>query len=220
MPVPFANKLVRAAALALAGGAGAAQAPALRFDTAFGAGAAPAAVHARIRYHSGDGVHRLELWRDGDTRLRRDTDGRLTTVATRRAGDAAYRLDLFDHVRRIHSVIDRDSLYRVGRFTDWADLARGLRHPHGTYRLRSLAAVRTPVAPIAPCRWYMLDTGGRRTSICWSAADSLPLLILGPAGEPVWRVDALDRRATPIGLYRPNPAGYVLNDASSDISDD
>lgn len=216
MPAPSGNSLLAALALLAAP----AQARLLNFETAFAASAAPRTSHAVVLYRAADGQHRLELWREGETRLRRDTDGRLTTIAVHRAGDPAYRLDLFDHARRIHTVVDRDSLYRVGRFTDWQDLAHGLRHPVGRYSVREVSAVRSAPASAAPCRWIELATPKRRSLICWSAAETLPMLILGPDGRPVWRVAALDHRPIPPGIFRPSARGYVLNNAREEISGD
>ena len=216
MPAPSGNSLLAALAMLAAP----AQARPLSFETAFAASAAPRASHAVVLYRGADGEHRLELWREGETRVRRDTDGRLTTVAAHRAGDPAYRLDLFDHARRIHTVVDRDSLYRVGRFTDWQDLAHGLRHPVGRYSVREVAGVKSSLTPAAPCRWYALATPPRRSLICWSAAETLPMLILGTDGQPVWRVTAFDHHPAPPAIFRPSAPGYVLNNARAEISGD
>ncbi len=216
MRVSPGTRLVAAAVLI---GSATAHAATPSFEAAFPTRAAPRAFHARVLYRGTDGVHRLELWRADDRLLRRDVDGRLTTVATHRAGDPAYRLDLFDHRRRIHSVVDRDSLYRQGRFVDWAGLAHGLRHPIGGYTVRPVA-VRPPIAPVAPCRWYALATGGQDSLICWSAAEAFPLLILDGSHRPVWRVLARDHRPIGAGLFRPDARGYVLNDAAADMGGD
>ena len=213
MPVPSASNLL--AALALAAGAGQ-----LSFEQAFPVAATPVASHAVVLYRSGGGAHRLELWRDGERRLRRDTDGRLTSLAAHRPGEAGYRLDLFDRARRIHTVVDRDSLYRVGRFTDWRDLAHGLRHPAGAYRVREVPAPSTGGRPIAPCRWYALEQGTARSTICWSAAEGLPLAILDASGRSTWRVTALDHRPLAAATFHVDARGYVLNDAAADISGD
>ena len=216
MPAPSGNSLLAALALLAAP----AQARPLTFETAFPVAAAPRISHATIVYRGADGQHRLEMWRDGDIRLRRDTDGRLSTIAVHRAGDPAYRLDLFDHVRHIHSVVDRDSLYRVGRFTDWQDLAHGLRRPVGRYGVREVSGGNLPAVSAARCRWCARATSAHRTLICWSAAEALPMLILGSDRRPVWRVTALDHRPAPAGLFRPSAPGYVLNNARAEISGD
>ena len=74
--------------------------------------------------------------------------------------------------------------------------------------------------PVAPCRWFELTTADHATLICWSAAEALPLVILGAAGLPFWRVASLDHRPAPARLYQPNAAGYVLNNAREEISGD
>lgn len=217
MPARFASKGVLM--LAVAGFSAAATAPSLPFEQAFDTKAAPRAFHARVSYRGPDGTHRMELWRDGEARLRRDTDGRLTTIATHRAGDPAYRLDLYDHVRRIHSVLDRESLYRVGRFTDWRDLAYGVRHPATGYAITPVK-VRVVTPPIGKCDWYALESQGRRSLICWSRTDAFPLLIRDAQGRETWRVTARDNRPIDAGLFRPDARGYVLNKAAEEISGD
>ncbi|MBI0475895.1 hypothetical protein D9601_11080 [Sphingomonas sp. MA1305] len=218
MPVPFANNI----GLIVAGAAAsAAPALSLRFEQAFPTATAPRAFHARIRYRGPDGVHDAELWRDGATRLRRDTDGRLITVATRSsARDPAFRMAVIDTRRHIRTLVDRDSLYRVGRFTDWDDLAYGLRRPAGTYRLRALVTAPAAITTIAPCRWIALDQSGRTSFICWSRAHAYPLVMLDTARRPIWRVTALDTRRPADALFHPNTAHYIVNDAAADIRGD
>lgn len=224
MPVRSASKRVApvaAMAFAMLPGTVIAGAAPMAFERAFPTTAAPAHFHARIAYRGRDGVHRIELWRDGATRLRRDTDARLITVATRRQPRGAdFRLDLLDRRRRLHTIIDRTSLYQVGRFTDWNDLAFGMRRPAGRYRITALARVDTPVTAVAPCRWFALESEGRRTRICWSDEQAFPLLMLDDHGRPVWRVTALDRAVPTPALFHPDDTGYVRTDAAADIGGD
>ncbi|SPK77244.1 conserved protein of unknown function (plasmid) [Cupriavidus taiwanensis] len=44
------------------------------FDAVFGTRAEPAALFYRATFESKDGMHTLQVWRDGQTRLRRKTD--------------------------------------------------------------------------------------------------------------------------------------------------
>ncbi len=224
MPVRSASKrralLLSAVAAvpAVTADAAAAACAAPRFDQAFATGAAPAHFHARFAYRAPDGVHHVELWRDGAARLRRDTDGRLVTIATRaRARDADFRLDLLDRPRRLHTVVDRTSLYQVGRFTDWDDLAFGLRRPAGRYRVIPLAP---EGAGLAPCRWFALESAGRQTRICWSREQAFPMLIRDAHGQIIWRVTAFDHAAPAAALFRPDDKGYIVNIATRDIAGD
>ena len=190
----------------------------MRFETVFSAKAAPAHWHARVAYRGADGAHELELWREGERLLRRDTDRKLTLVARHVPGDTAYKMDLFDHRRRIHSLIDRDSLYRIGRFTDWADLAHGLQHPGPAYKLKpTVVRVVAKPAPVAPCRWYDLTVAGRTSRICWSAAEAYPIEILDGRGKVVLRVLKMDHAKPAPAVFRPRYPGYVVDDAAADI---
>ncbi len=190
----------------------------LRFDRAFATDAAPPHFHARLAYRAPDGVHHVELWRDGTSRVRRDTDERLVTIATRRrAHDADFRLDLFDRHRRLHTIVDRTSLYQVGRFSDWDDLAFGIRRPAGRYRLTALSNRATA---LAPCRWFALEREGRQTQICWSREQAFPMLIRDGAGQQIWRVTAFDHAPPAPALFRPDDKGYVVNNAIRDITGD
>lgn len=198
--------------------AAAAAGAAPRFDQAFATDAAPAHFHARLAYRAPDGVHHVELWRDGATRVRRDTDGRLITIATRRrAQDADFRLDLFDQRRRLHTLVNRNSLYQVGRFTDWDDLAFGIRRPAGRYHLTALTQQGNA---LAPCRWFALESAGQRTQICWSREQAFPMVIRDGGGKVLWRVTAFDRAAPAAAVFRPDDSGYIVNNATRDISGD
>lgn len=222
MPVPFASNGARAAALVLAGTAASATTPAsLDFDRTFAAAAEPHDLHASVLFVGGGAVHRMELWRDGERRLRRDTDGRITTLATRTAG-AGYDLLVLDHVRRISTRVSRDNLYRIGSFTDWFDLGHGLRHPHPGYRLTASLqpAPATLPATAAPCRWYDLSQGTTTTHLCWDGRDRFPMLVADAAWRPLWRVVAIDRHAIATGRFAADDRGYVRNDANRDVEDD
>jgi len=218
--VVLASAVVVAALPTTAGtAAGAVAAP--RFDQAFATDAAPAHFHVRVTYRARDGVHRIELWRDGAVRLRRDTDGRLVTIATRRnPRRPEFRLDLLDRRRHLHTIVDRTSLYQVGHFTDWDDLAFGMRRPAGRYRLTALANGGGATTPLAPCRWFALDSDGRRTRICWSREQAFPMLMLDGAGREIWRVTAIDDDASSASLFRPDAQGYIVTNAARDIAGD
>lgn len=206
--------------LALGAAPGGAAAGSLKFDDVFNARGEPASLHYRVAFRSAGAVHGMEVWRDGERRVRRSTDRAITTFAFHRAGDAGYRLSILDRTRRIHTRIDRTNLYRIGQFADWFDLTHGLSHPKGDYRLARGSAPPAAPAALRPCAWYDLTEGTRATHICWDAADRLPLLIAASDGQLLWRVDALDRRQISPSRFAINDRGYVRNDADRDIERD
>lgn len=222
------NRIAAATAVAvtavalIAGRSDAARAAAtsLSFEGVFATTAEPPRLHFRVAYRSADGIHRLEIWRDGASRLKRVTDDTVTTLIGHRPGATDFTMQVIDPRKHTSTRIDRDSLYRIGNFTDWFDLAHGLRHPKGAYRLTARAAL-TPMPPTpAPCRWYDLTQAGRTTAICWSAANALPLLIASGPGHPVWRVLAINRPRFDAATFRANDRGFIHDDATRDISND
>ncbi len=193
--------------------------PPLRFETVFAAAGEPPLLHYRATYLAGGATHFVEVWRDGDKRLKRVTDGRVTTIAVHAPGDPEFRLTVIDPARRVITTIDRTNLYRLGNFTDWFDLGHGLRHPKGRYRLAAAAAPSSGPAPVAACAWYDLTATMRTTHVCWSRILRLPLAIVGADGVPVWRITAVDRDV-PAGTFRIVDHGFVHVDANRDLDRD
>jgi hypothetical protein len=111
-------------------------------------------------------------------------------------------------------------MYRIGYFSDWFDLAHGLRHPKGTYRI---VAGTSPVgmpATVAPCRWYDMIEGARTTHVCWDRKHGLPLLIAPSTGAPQWRVMAIDTAPLSPATFVVDDKGYAHTDANADIERD
>ena len=222
MIVGVSRSIVRALGLGAAAVAllGAAPRP-LRFEQVFGTIGEPARLHFRVLYQGAGGVHRLEVWRDGTRRLRRDTDGgALTTFVLARPADGGYRLILLDARRKLRTDVDRDNLYRQGNFTDWFDLAHGLRFPKANYTLALTRRGPQTAASVRPCTWYDLNEGGRVIRICWDKASRLPLLITTEAGRLVWRVTAIDTAPLPPATFAIRDQGYIRNDADRDMEKD
>ncbi|MFA5914569.1 MAG: hypothetical protein WCV99_23470 [Sterolibacterium sp.] len=190
------------------------------FEQIFSAKGEPAALHYRAVFISKGAEHRLEVWRDGDRRLKRRTDDAIEIYVLREPGDAEFRMSILDMEKRIHTRIDRTNLYRIGNFTDWFDLAHGLRHPMGEYRVAKARAPDAAPKPIAACQWYDLTQDQRTTHICWSAQSRIPLAIQAQEGEVVWRVTALDQKPIPVKTFDIHDAGFVRNDANQDIERD
>ena len=234
MPGPSASKRVskraRAAALLLAAACaaltvtGTAQAATpLAFETIFTAQGEPPALHYKASFAGADGQqHTLQVWRDGQTRLRRSTDDRVDAYVLRAAPDAdAYQMTVVDYARRITTRINRDNLLRLGNASDWFDLAHGLRRPAGPYQLSASQRPAQAPAPIAACRWYALREGASAHRICWSESDRLPLVIWSEQkGAAVWRVTEVARQPIAGDVFRPRDEGFVRNDADEDIDKD
>lgn len=103
----------------------------LRFDDAFAA-RRPASLHYQARFTAGSGAQgTLEVWRDGDVRIKRRTGDSLDSYAVRDAGGDQYQLTVLDLHRKLLTRVSRTNLYRLGNFTDWFDLSHALRHPKG-----------------------------------------------------------------------------------------
>ncbi len=178
----------------------------------------PASLHYRAVYLAAGAPHQLEVWRDGDRRLRRVTDRRTTTLISHVPGNAEFGMTVVDPVKRVVTTINRTNLYRLGNFTDWFDLGHGLRHPKGTYRLLAAAAPKQGSPAIAACGWYDLVASARTTSVCWSRDLRLPLVIVA-GGKTVWRIASVDR-VVPGDVFSVPSRGFVRVDANRDLDKD
>ena len=214
---------VAALLAALAGWPALAQAPADApdFEQVFSEQGEPGQVHFVAEYRNGSGLHRLELWRDGSTRVRRRTDQRLDTWVSRPAGEAEWHVVMLDHQRKIRTDIDRSNLYRIGQFADWFGLTHGLSRPKGSYRLSPADPVGQPrPKPLAACQWWRLERADQVSQVCWSSALKLPLQIRNGQGELLWRVKAVDLKPQGERPFQIDDQGYLRNDANADISAD
>jgi len=228
MPKPFANKTRALAAASAALGCtvaapvAVAGQPALTFESAFQVSGEPPALYYRATFEGRDGPHTLQVWRDGQTRLRRKTDEAVDMVVTRDASDPlAYQMTVVDYRKRITTRIDRNTLIHLGHFSDWFDLAHGLRHPAGAYRLALSAAPDQAPKPISACRWYALTQGDETYRICWSERERLPLVIWSDrAASALWRVTTVERQPIGDDAFLLHDAGFVRNDANADIDND
>jgi hypothetical protein len=219
--VLLAAGLASAAVTAVAAASAAPPAePDLRFEQVFSDRGEPPALHYLARYGAPGAPHRLEVWRDGERRLVRRTDDAIETHVARQPGDPSFQMVVLDQRRKIETRITRDDLYRIGNFTDWFDLAHGLRHPKGSYRLTASQVPAQSPPPLGVCRWYTLAQGGQSTRLCWSASAHLPLLMLGDAGQVLWQVTEIDRKPAPASVFEVRDFGFVRNDANQDISGD
>lgn len=218
----LARSLALTAATAFAATAlGAPAARSLTFEQVFSDRHEPAALHFEASYVVAGQPHRLELWRRGATNLRRSTDGRIDSYIVRSPGDAEYRMTVLDRQRNLATRIDRSNLYRIGSFTDWFDLAHGLRHPATSYQLLKIATPTDAIAPIARCRWYALRSEGHESRICWSTRYRVPLLIDTPGQpQPAWRVTTISTQPIATAEFAFDDSSFLRNDANRDLERD
>lgn len=191
----------------------------LTFEQVFSEKGEPAVLHYKATFTSKGAEHRLEVWRDGERRVKRRTDDAIETYAFRQPGDAEFQMSVLDLQRRIHTRIDRTNLYRIGGIIDWFDLTHGLRHPTSAYRVVK-ARGHNAAKAISTCRWYDLVEGQQTTHICWSEQNHLPLLIQAQDGHVVWRIVAIDRRPIPANAFQIRDEGFVRVDADEDVEND
>ncbi|MEO8523677.1 MAG: hypothetical protein ABI460_03050 [Caldimonas sp.] len=192
----------------------------LDFDKAFSTKYEPKRGHFVATYVVNGSEHRLEVWRDGEGRLRRRTDDRVETYVSKPAGEVEWKMTVLDLKRRIRTDVDRTNLMRVGHFSDWFGLAHGVARPIGVYAVNPLRQPPPGAAPIAACRWYVLSQHERSSKICWSASQALPLLITDGEDRVQWRVTAVDSARHLHETFDIDDRGFVRNDANEDIKAD
>lgn len=162
----------------------------------------------------------MEVWRDGERRLKRRTDDAIEVYANRAPGDAEFSLSVLDLRRQIHTTIARTNLVRIGNLTDWFGLAHGLKHPVGAYRVAQGQVAPGAPVPAEPCRWLDLIQDERATHICWSEPWRVPMLIVAANGSVLWKITAIDNEPLPARIFEIHDEGFVRNDANQDIDND
>ncbi len=192
----------------------------LKFEQIFSDKGEPPSLHYLAEFSSKGTQHQLELWRDGERRLKRRTDDSVEIYAFRKPDDSEFRLSILDLKRHIHTRVDRTNLYRIGNFTDWFDLAHGLKHPKGVYQLVPASAPQGETKPLTACQWYDLTQQQRTTHVCWSLKKHIPMIIQAQNLEVLWRVTALDQKPVLETHFVIHDEGFVQNDANQDIEND
>lgn len=190
------------------------------FEAAFATRGEPTNAHYRVVYGPSTAPRHLEVWRQGETRVKRVTDGAIEVQAVRHPGRDDFEMMVLDKRRRTLTKVNRTNLYRIGDFTDWFDLTHGLRHPRGAYRIAFVDKPKGVQAARRPCRWTELVQASRKTEICWSAATGLPWLIVNDAGAVVWKITSFDDRKVAASAFRVDARSYTRVDADQDISAD
>lgn len=192
----------------------------LKFDDAFNTKGEPVSLHYQATFVANGADHRVEVWRDGQARLKRVTDDAIETFVFRQPNSDEFRMTVLDKKKRIRTEIDRTNLYRIGHFADWSDLAHGLRHPSGEYRIERSAPPSVVPKASEPCTWYRMVEAGRTTQICWGKASRIPLQIVTADDKLVWSVTSATRSPIPSRTFEVSAEGYILNNASKDIETD
>ncbi len=192
----------------------------LTFDKVFDVEGKPAASHYVADFLSRGGMHKMEVWRDGDTQIKRVTDKALETYVTREAGSPEFEMTILDISRKIVTRIDRAGLYKVGNFTDWFDLAHGIKRPPGAYQLvKGRAPMAIPI-PASPCTWYEMTQAGVPLNICWDSKNKIPMFLVGEYSKIFWQVTAVDQNPIPAGTFEVHDEGYVRNDVKQEMDKD
>ena len=175
----------------------------LSWQQVFALPAREPSVHFRAHYTDAAGQsHTLEVWREGDRRLRRETDGKLGLWAERRGADFAYHLADWNRKMLVH--IAGGNLHRIGVFQGWGELSHIVVRPRGNVAVRARGAGRG-------CRWYRIEN----RDICWSSRYALPLVI-EEAGRAVFTIDELQPGHPDPRVFN-LPSGLAEIDADADL---
>ncbi len=177
------------------------------------------AWHLTASYVAAGEEHRLELWRDGETRVKRRTDGVVETDLAREPDAVEWSMTVLDLRRRIRTDVDRTHLLRIGHFTDWFAEAHVLSTPRGDYRLTAMDGGVAGVEPIAPCGWYRLEQASGSSSFCWNADARVPLAIVVDDAV-VWRATRLEPGPFASNAFAIDDRGFVRNDVNQEIESD
>ncbi|WP_345816908.1 hypothetical protein AAGS40_28490 (plasmid) [Paraburkholderia sp. PREW-6R] len=169
-------------------------------------------------------AHRVEVWREGESAVRRDTDERLSVYATKTAQpgslDMEPRYEVVDHARKLFYEVDRSNLNRLGIFYDWDQLAHAMKQPGGPYRLSRLSRPTDQQAGTS-CTWYLLQQPSGEAQICWSQAVGLPLAenlkSTDGAWREAWRVVSVDDNVRDPDVTF-NSRDYIRFDANEDLA--
>jgi hypothetical protein len=207
-------RILLAAACVLSGGRAAAGKP-IAWDAAFSTAGAPARLYLRARYRDAGGhEHRWRVWRDGERRLRRDTDDQLELIVER-ADDRDDRYRVIDRGRHLQYQARRSNLFRLGAFPDWTQLATLLVRPRSA---TTVVAAERARLPAGACRWYDVLGDGPPRRVCWSDRWRLPLAVT-ERGRPVITVDEVRGDVDVDARVFEPPAGVTEIDVDRDLTD-
>jgi hypothetical protein len=169
--------------------------------------------------------HQLHYWRDGNRRLRRNTDGN-ADLMVEHLSNGEYRYHALDHRKKIITHIDQTNLQRIGQFINWDNLARALTSPSLGATISKSSAADFSLDKYR-CTWYdvapVAEAGSTvpHQQICWSRALGIPLKITtAVTGQETttWQVDHLSTGKLGDAAFTSNVAGYAVVNANQDIS--
>ena len=158
----------------------------LSWDKAFGGRATKPDLHLVAR--SEDGAQVLELWREGDRRLRRRTGETLEVWSEDQGpkGEPAYALTVVDRKERTLRRLTVEYSGKMGPAFTWWPLAHLLPLPGPRYTLERLPERGLRVGS-AKCDWYrFVPAGLPEERICWSREYAVALRHEQKRGEGWW----------------------------------
>ena len=188
------------------------------FDKIFSTRGEPEFLHYEVEYLDAQGPHNVEIWRSGNQRLKRATDGRIELYATRLAGDEV-RYTILDKARRISTVVDRTNLARLGTVLEWTAQGHGLARPMGDYRLERVAGGAKKRALDRMCQRWSLTVKDRAapSEICWNNELRIPLTIVDARGNTVWRVTHFSTATIDATTFTVADDGYRRVNMNQDV---
>jgi hypothetical protein len=161
----------------------------LSWDKAFGGRATKPDLHLVARSEDlAGGAHVLELWREGERRLRRRTDEALEVWSEDQgpAGAPAYALTVVDRRASTLRRLTVEGGVKLGPAFTWWPLAHLLPLPGPRYTLERLPERGLRVGS-ARCDWYrFVPAGLPEERICWSREYAVALRHEQKRGEGWW----------------------------------
>lgn len=152
----------------------------LTWDKAFGAPAVKPEVALRAKLEDAAGaVHSLELWRQGDKRLRRRGDDvvELGVEDVGSKGSPAYAFTVVDLRGRTVRRLDPERARSLGPAYTWWPLAHLVGLPAPRYTLQRLSEPGVRVGP-ARCEWFRYAPDALpEQRICWSREFAVALRV-------------------------------------------
>ena len=161
----------------------------LAWEKTFGPAATKPDLYLEARTEDpAGGTHVLELWREGDRRLRRRTDGLLEVWMEEQgpAGATAHALSVVDLRSRTVRRVPVERTAKLGPAFTWWSLAHLLPLPGPRYTLRKLPEPSRSVGG-ARCDVYLFVPDGQpEQRICWSREYAVALRHEEKRGEGWW----------------------------------